>query len=514
MTGVLRLVLGDQLSPDLSALRGGDRDRDVVLLAEVDAEATYVRHHPQKIALIFAAMRGFADELRADGWRVRYTTLDDPANAGSLRAEVARALSAEAVRQVVATESGEHRLDADMAGWADALDAPVEIRDDDRFLCGRAEFAAWADGRKSLRMEYFYREMRRKTGLLMEGDGPAGGQWNYDADNRKRLPQDVVPPPRWRAEPDARVEAVLALVEARFGGHFGDLRPFHWGTTRAEAEAAFEDFVARRLSRFGDYQDAMADGEATLFHSLIAAYLNIGLLDPLAVCRRAEQAWRDGAAPLNAVEGFIRQILGWREYVRGIYFLKGPDYGESNALDAHRPLPDFYWSGDTDMACLAAAIGQTKRLAYAHHIQRLMVTGLFALLIGARPKAVCNWYLSVYIDAFEWVELPNTHGMALYADGGVLASKPYAASGKYIDRMSDHCKSCRYKVKDVLGPDACPFNALYWDFVARHEPLLAKNPRTAQPVRTWMRFDDEKRRAIRAQAAVFLDGLQPKQEAA
>jgi len=281
----------------LSALRDGDRATDVVLLAEVDAEATYVRHHPQKIALIFAAMRGFAEELRADGWRVRYTTLDDPANAGSLRGEVARALSDEGLGGVVATESGEHRLDADMAAWSAALGVPVDIRDDDRFLCSRAEFAAWAEGRKSLRMEFFYREMRRKTGLLMDGKDPAGGQWNYDAENRKRLPQDVVPPPRWRAAPDARVEAVLNLVEARFGDHFGDLRPFEWGTTRAEAEAAFEDFVARRLSRFGDYQDAMAEGDATPFPSLISAYLNIGLLDPPAVSRMGEPAWLARRAP-------------------------------------------------------------------------------------------------------------------------------------------------------------------------------------------------------------------------
>ncbi|MEM7525530.1 MAG: cryptochrome/photolyase family protein [Pseudomonadota bacterium] len=514
MSGTLRLILGDQLTPSVAALQDGDRSADVVLLAEVASEATYVRHHKQKIALIFAAMRGFADELRAGGWRVRYVALDDPANTGDLRGEVARALKDEGLRSVVATESGEHRLEADMAGWSDALGAPVEIREDDRFICSRAEFAEWADGRKGLRMEFFYREMRRKTGLLMDGNDPVGGQWNYDAENRKKLPKDFVPPEAWAPEPNATVDAVLALVETRFAGHFGDLRPFNWGTTRAEAEAAFEDFVIRRLSQFGDYQDAMAEGEETLFHSLISAYLNIGLLDPVAVCARAEKAWRDGHAPINAVEGFIRQILGWREYVRGIYFLKGPDYGESNALDAHRPLPDFYWTGDTDMACLAAAIGQTQRRAYAHHIQRLMVTGLFALLIGARPKEVCEWYLAVYIDAFEWVELPNTHGMALYADGGVLASKPYAASGKYIDRMSDHCKGCAYNVKDTLGPKACPLNALYWDFIARHEPRLGKNPRTAQPVRTWNRFDDEKRAAIRAQAGRFLDQLDPQRAAA
>ena len=515
MAGALRLILGDQLSPGIAALRDGDLEADIVLLAEVAEEAGYVDHHKQKIALIFAAMRAFADELRAAGWTVRYTRLDDPENAGGLRGEAARALADHpGLDRVVVTEPGEHRLEAEMAGWSAALDRPVDIRADDRFFCARADFAAWAAGRKSLRMEYFYREMRRRHRVLMEGDAPAGGAWNYDAENRKRLPDDVHPPKPPAPPHNPHLDAVLALVETRCSTHFGDLHPFSWATTRDGAEAALDAFIAQRLSRFGDYQDAMAEGEETLFHSLISAYLNIGLLDPRHVVARAEAAYGAGEAPLNAVEGFIRQVLGWREYVRGIYFLQGPDYGESNALGAHRPLPDFYWTGATEMRCLSAAIGQTRRRGYAHHIQRLMVTGLFALLIGAKPKAVCAWYLGVYVDAFEWVELPNTHGMALYADGGLLASKPYAASGKYIQRMSDHCARCRYDPKEMLGETACPFNALYWDFLARNEGALKRNPRLGNMYRTWARFDDARQRAIRDQAARVLDALGETKDAA
>ena len=515
MGRALRLILGDQLSPGVAALRDGDREIDIVLMAEVAEEAGYVGHHKQKIALIFAAMRSFADELRDLGWTVRYVTLDDPANTGSLRGEVKRAFDDhDDLIRLVATEAGEHRLINDMASWTETLGRPVDIREDDRFFCSHAAFERWAEGRKGLRMEFFYRELRRRHGVLMDGDAPVGGKWNFDAENRKRPPADLEPPQPWISPLSPTTKAVLDLVEDRFADHFGDLRPFHWGVTRHDAEAAFEDFVQRRLPLFGDYQDAMARDEDTLFHSLISAYLNIGLLDPRAVCARVERAWREGAAPLNAVEGFIRQILGWREYVRGIYFREGEGYIERNALQADRPLPEFYWTADTDMACLASAIGQTRRLGYAHHIQRLMVTGLFALLIGARPKEVGDWYLAVYVDAFEWVEAPNTHGMALYADGGLLASKPYAASGKYIDRMSDYCKGCRFDVRETLGETACPFNALYWDFLARHEDRLGRNPRLANPYRTLKRFDPDRVAAIRAQAARFLDRLDEERAAA
>jgi deoxyribodipyrimidine photolyase-related protein len=356
-------------------------------------------------------------------------------------------------------------------------------------------------------MEFFYREMRRETGLLMEGDDPVGGKWNYDAENRAALPKGVVPPEPLRFAPDEITREVMALVAGRFGAHFGDVAGFAWPVTARQARAALEDFITHRLPRFGDYQDAMAAGQPTLFHALVSTSLNIGLLDPMEACRAAEDAWRDGRAPLNAVEGFIRQILGWREYVRGLYWQLMPGYAEHNALAAHRPLPAFYWGAPTSMRCMQQAIAQTRDLAYAHHIQRLMVTGNFALLAGLAPAEVNAWYLAVYADAFEWVELPNTHGMAIHADGGVLASKPYAASGAYINRMSDYCGGCAHDPKQATGPRACPFNALYWDFIARNADRFATNPRMAMPLRTLAKMDPRKVAGLRAEAARFLATL-------
>jgi deoxyribodipyrimidine photolyase-related protein len=502
--GLLRLVLGDQLSPDMSSLSGASPG-DVVLIAEVAEEATYVRHHKKKIAFLFAAMRHFAQELRAAGHMVRYVRLDDPGNAGSLRGEVARALEAEpGLTGVAVTRPGEWRLLQDMETWRDLLPVPVELRDDTRFIVPLAEFFDWAKERKSLRMEFFYREVRRKTGLLMDGDQPAGGQWNFDPENRKRLPKSAVPPPRFLPDADAVTRDVIDLVGARFADHFGDLEPWVFATTRAGAEAARDHFIAGILPGFGDWQDAMAKGEPWMWHSLLSIYINCGLLDPLDVCRRAEAEWRAGRAPLNAVEGFIRQIIGWREYVRGIYWLKMPGYGATNALGADRSLPDFYWTGETDMRCMAEAIGQTKQHAYAHHIQRLMVTGNFALIAGLDPAAVNDWYLRVYADAYEWVELPNTHGMALYADGGLMASKPYASSGNYINKMSDYCSACAYKVAEKSGPDACPFNFLYWDFIARNRLKLQGNPRMALIYKALERMPEAALAAAQADAAAFL----------
>ena len=433
----LRFVLGDQLSRGLSALADLDVERDVVLLVEVHEEATYVPHHRQKIALVLSAMRHFAAELRGKGVAVDYVRLDDPENTGSFTGELGRALLRHAADRVVVTEPGEWRVFEMMRSWSRAFGRPVEIREDDRFLCSQQRFQAWARGRKALRMEYFYREMRRETGWLMREGEPEGGRWNYDSENRKALPRDVVLPTRLRFPPDAITREVMALVAERFGDHFGELERFGWAVTRQDALKALADFIAVALPRFGDYQDAMQCGEDFLFHALLSPCINIGLLSPREVCEAALSAWAKSAAPLAATEGFLRQILGWREYVRGIYWLRMPGYAATNVLEANRHLPDFYWTGETDLRCLREAIEGTRRNAYAHHIQRLMITGNFALLAGIAPAEVEAWYLSVYADAFEWVELPNTHGMALHADGGLLGSKPYAASGAYIDRMSE-----------------------------------------------------------------------------
>ena len=503
----LVLVLGDQLTPTLASLAACDPARDLVLMCEVAEEATYAQHHKKKIILLFSAMRHFAEELRGLGWQVAYTRLNDSVNAGSFSGEVARAISEHKPKRIVVTEPGEWRVLEAMRSWPAKFQLPVDILADTRFINPIAGFAAWAEGRKQLRMEYFYRDMRRKTGLLMEGDAPTGGLWNLDHDNRKPAKADLFIPEPAHFQQDAITREVVALVKIRFAGHFGDADPFWFAVTRADAEAAFDHFIETGLAKFGDYQDAMLTGERFLYHSIVSLYLNCGLLDPLTMCRKVEAAFRAGRVPLNAAEGYIRQVIGWREYVRGIYWLKMPDYAASNALNHTRPLPDFYWTGETKMACVRAAVTQTKEEAYAHHIQRLMVTGNFALLAGISPQALHEWYLAVYADAYEWVELPNTIGMSQFADGGLLASKPYAASGAYINRMSDYCAGCAYDVKARTGPKACPFNALYWDFISRHAPTIRGNPRMAQMVRTYEKFADDEKTRIQDSAATFLASL-------
>ncbi len=507
MTRRLLLVLGDQLSRSLASLREADRERDLVLMCEVHEETTYVRHHRKKIAFVLAAMRHFADVLRADGWRVEYRTLTETGETGSFTAEVERAVRLHMPERIVVTAPGEWRVLEAMRAWQERCGVPVEIREDDRFLCSTRDFDAWAAGRKQLRMEYFYRDMRRRTGLLMDGDQPVGGTWNFDAENRRPARRGTPMPALPRFTPDAITRDVLDLVAARFPDHFGDLEPFGYAVTRPDALAALEHFCTVSLPSFGDDQDAMLEGESFLHHSVLSPYLNVGLLSPLEVCRRAEHEYRAGRAPIASVEGFIRQVLGWREYVRGIYWREMPEYVTRNHFVHTRPVPGFYWTGETDMACLRAAIGQTKREAYAHHIQRLMLTGNFALLAGVSPHALHEWYLSVYVDAFEWVEAPNTIGMSQFADGGLLASKPYVSSGAYIARMSDHCRGCRYDVKAPHGEGACPFNALYWAFLVRHRDTLAGNPRMAQMYRTWDRLDEDRRTRTLAIAEAFLARL-------
>jgi deoxyribodipyrimidine photolyase-related protein len=503
VVGRLILLLGDQLTLGTPMLRAADPARDVIVMAEVMAEGTYVPHHPQKIVLVLSAMRKFAAALQAAGWQVAYTRLDDPDNTQSIPGELTRRAAETGATEVWAMEPGEWRLDAALR------DLPLGLRvwPDSRFIASKAEFAGWAEGRKQLRMEFFYREMRRKTGLMMAGDHPAGGQWNFDHDNRKPAKADLLRPRPPRFAPDAVTEGVIALVKARFPDHFGAVEPFGWATDRAGALAALDHFITHALPSFGDYQDAMLRDDPTLYHALLSPYLNIGLLDPMEVCRAAETAWAAGRVPVNAAEGFIRQIIGWREFVRGVYFLEGPGYTARNVLGHGRALPAVYWGGPTRMACMAAAVGQTRELAYAHHIQRLMVTGNFALLAGVDPAQVHAWYLAVYIDAFEWVEAPNTVGMSQFADGGVVGSKPYVSSGAYIDRMGDYCGGCAYRVKDKAGPDACPFNLLYWHFLNRHRARFVANPRMAQMYRTWDLMDEGHRGRVLAGAEGFLARL-------
>ena len=500
-------VLGDQLSLNLSSLAGVDPSKSVILMVEVEEETTYVGHHKAKLAYILSAMRHHAVALREAGWVVDYVTIDDDNNTGSFTGEIARATERHSLTHIRVTEAGEWRVKTMLESWGDRFDMSVEILADDRFLASHAEFETWAEDRKQLRMEFFYRDMRRKSHLLMDGDKPEGGQWNYDSENRKPAKRDLTMPKPLAFAPDGMTQDVIAVVERRFPDNLGQTQTFGFAVTREDAIKQKANFLDYALPLFGDYQDAMLTGEPFLWHSVLSPYVNSGLLDPLELCNEVEARYREGKVPLNAAEGFIRQIIGWREYMRGIYWLAGPDYADRNALGAKRALPEFYWTGRTDMHCMSQAIGQTLEFAYAHHIQRLMITGNFALIAGIDPKQVHEWYLAVYADAYEWVELPNTLGMSQFADGGMLASKPYAASGAYINRMSDYCGNCRYDVKQRIGQDACPFNALYWDFMARNEGLLRKNSRMAMPYKNWDRMADADKVALRASAKQFLETL-------
>lgn len=498
----LVLVLGDQLSPDIAALKAADKETDVVVMAEVGDEATYVPHHPKKIAFIFAAMRKFAQRLRDDGWTVEYKKLDDDGS-DSICGELMRHAKTHDADGVIATEPGEFRLIEALQNCP----VKVEILEDDRFIATHKEFEDWAEGRKQLRMEYFYRDMRRKTGLLMDGDKPEGGKWNFDHDNRKPASDDLFKEGPLRHEPDEVTREVLDLVASRFDNNFGDLEPFWFATDPEGAEAVAEYFVEKLLPTFGDYQDAMVANDRFLYHSLVSLYIHVGLLDPLDICRRVEKAYRDGHAPINAAEGYIRQIIGWREFMRGIYFLEGPDYPTRNTLNHQRKLPGFYWSGKTDMRCMSEGITATKEEGYAHHIQRLMVTGNFALLAGINPQEVAEWYLAVYVDAYEWVEAPNVIGMSQFADGGIVGSKPYVSSGAYINKMSDYCKGCHYSVSKKTGEGACPFNLLYWHFLVRHRERFEKNPRMAQMYRTWDRMGDERKETVLKEGDAVLERM-------
>ncbi|WP_156839308.1 cryptochrome/photolyase family protein [Novosphingobium aquimarinum] len=506
---ILVPILGDQLTRTLASLRGMTKADTVVLMMEVREEATYVKHHKQKLVLIFSAMRHFAEELRQAGWHVDYIALDDPENSGSFSGEVERAIQRHDPERIRIVESGEWRVREMIDDWPDAFDRDVEVLADDRFLCAIHEFADWAEDRDNLRMEAFYRDMRRRTGLLMEGDEPAGGQWNYDKQNRASPDDDMRAPPAPSFKPDTMTCEVIEMVEREFADHFGSLDRFRWPVTSDQAKSVLDAFITERLPDFGTYQDAMVCGEDDLFHSLLSTSINLGLLDPLECCERAAEAWREGDAPLNAVEGFVRQIIGWREYIRGMYWLQMPDLREANALKAERALPEFYWTGETDMRCLADCVRSTRDNAHAHHIQRLMVLGNFALIAGIRPQEVEDWFLVVYADAYEWVELPNVAAMALWADEGKLASKPYAASGNYINKMSDYCGQCAYSVSKKHGEGACSFNPLYWHFMDRHRERFENNPRISRVYATWDRMDADKRKAYLESAEAFLDSLKP-----
>jgi deoxyribodipyrimidine photolyase-related protein len=516
----LIVVLGDQLDLDAAAFDGFDPALDAVWMAEVAEESTHVWSSKPRTVMFLAAMRHFALALHAAGRPLHYTRLDGDGNGGSLGLQLEADLARLRPAGLVMTAPGDWRVLQAIKAVAEGRQLPLDIREDRHFFSSIRDFAAHAKGRKSLRMEYFYREQRKRHQVLMEGSGqlgthgvapsaePVGGQWNFDADNREAFGAagPGVVPPRTSFEPDKVTREVITLVNTRFAQHPGHLDSFAWPVTRAQALQALQAFIAERLPLFGRYQDAIWPGDPWLYHAHLSAALNLKLLNPREVVAAAENAHRDGHAPLASVEGFIRQILGWREYVRGIYWTQMPDYAERNALGAQQDLPAWYWTGATDMACLRDALAQTLTHGYANHIQRLMVTGLYALMLGVSPKQVHGWYLAVYVDAVEWVELPNSLGMSQYADGGVMGSKPYIATGKYIQRMSPHCKGCRYDPAQRSGDNACPFTTLYWDFLMRHETLLAKNPRMALQVKNVARLTDPQKQAVVDRAAAIRRG--------
>lgn len=502
---VLRLVLTDQLSHSLASLQGLDAKQDVVVMAETKEEATYVKHHKQKLVFQFSAMRHFANELKKKNIKVDYS--DYSAGVKDIDTALKQAVKKHKPDSIALTFPGEYRLLEKFKAWQTSLKIPVEIFDDDRFYTDLNEFKQDAAKKKQLRLEQFYRKMRVQTGILMHGTKPLGGKWNYDADNRNAWKGEPPLPTRKKLMQDDITTKVMKLVEKEFPDHFGTLENYDYAATRQQALKRLKYFIKNILPNFGDYQDAMHTDDAFLFHSVLSPYLNVGLLLADEVCEAAEQAYKDKQASINAVEGFIRQILGWREFIRCIYWTYMPDYEEMNYFKAKRDLPDFYWTADTDMQCLQTAISQTRDYAYSHHIQRLMVTGNFALLAGLDIKQVCEWYLLVYADAYDWVELPNTLGMSLFGDGGLFASKPYASSGKYISRMGNFCKECQYHVKEATGADACPFNSLYWHFMTRNAKQLRSNQRLTYTYATWDRMKEDKKKAIIAQAEKFLKEL-------
>ncbi len=506
----LILVLGDQLNASSAAFEGFDPAVDAVWMAEVAGEAEHVWSHKARIALSLSAMRHLRDALRAEGRRVDYRQIDDPSNRGTLFSELADAVRRLRPRKLVVVQPGEWRVEHALRTVAGRVGVEAEVRPDRHFICPRARFERYADERKMLVAEHFYRWMRRGEGVLMDGDSPRGAQWNYDAHNRRAFGRDgpdQIPRPV-SFPPDELTREVLAVVSERFARHPGSLDHFDWPVTATQARRALDDFIQHRLPRFGPYQDAMWTGEPFLYHSRLSAPMNLKLLDPREAIAAAEEASNAEAAPLNSVEGFIRQVLGWREFVRGVYWRHMPGYAKRNALEANRALPGFYWGGDVGMNCLRQCIGQTLQYGYAHHIQRLMVTGLFPLLLGVEPAQVHQWYLAVYVDAVEWVEMPNTLGMSQFADGGIMATKPYCASGSYIQRMSNYCSGCRYNPAELTSRSACPFTTLYWDFLLRNRQRLADSPRMAPQLHNLQRFSRQEQSSLRERAMRMADDVE------
>jgi deoxyribodipyrimidine photolyase-related protein len=499
------LVLGDQLTRSVGPLAHAEPEETTVLMIESAGLASAIPHHKQKLVLVFSAMRHFAEGLQADGFRVDYRQASD---FGTGVAEHLLETGADRLTVMAPTDHGylERLRAATVGGGAELVVVPNEL-----WLTSEEEFDAWADGRKTLRLEYFYRAVRKKLGWLMDGDEPRGGRWNFDADNRRTPEPGHRFPGSVSFAPDAQTREVIDMVEARWPEHFGTTEGFGWPVTRGQALEALDDFLRHRLTDFGPFEDAMVESEPVLYHSLLSVPLNLGLLHPREVCERALAFAADPAhdVPLQSIEGFIRQILGWREFIRHVYRRLMPDLREANALGHDLPLPEAYWGARTGMRCVGQAVQQLQATGHTHHIQRLMVLGNFALVARVDPRELNDWFLACYVDALDWVVTPNVMGMSQFADLGSFTSKPYAASGKYVDRMSDHCARCSFDPRKTVGDDACPLNALYWDFIDHHAERWRENPRMALMVRNWERRAPEARAEILAKAASIRERLAP-----
>lgn len=502
----LRLILGDQLNSQHSWLTH-QHDDVLYVMMEVRQETDYVLHHAQKIIAIFAGMREFARRLQLAGHRVHYLTIDDPDNLHAIPANIERLAQIVQAQEFQYQAPDEYRLDQQLQTFAQATALRCYMFDSEHFLTQREEAGKIFEGRKKWLMEHFYRQMRVKYQVLMTGQDPSGGAWNFDHDNRKAWPGLPWEPEDFRPRHDH--SALWTTIQNAGVKSFGEpnASEFAWPLHRDEALTQLQAFVRLALPHFGDFQDAMSSKAWRLFHSLLSFALNVKMLSPREVIAAVEAAHSRGEVSIAAAEGYIRQILGWREYVRGVYWHFMPDYAQENVFDHQAELPTWFWTGKTKMRCLSHAIGQSLQQAHAHHIQRLMVIGNFSLLAGLHPQRVHEWYLGVYIDAFEWVELPNTLGMSQYADGGVLATKPYVSSAAYIDRMSDYCKGCHYDKKQRTTENACPFNALYWDFFSRNEKQLASNPRIGMVYPQLRKMSPEARQDLNERAIVLRQKL-------
>ena len=502
----LILILGDQLDHQSQALKAFNSECDEIIMIESSFEAEYVWSHQAKIVLFLSAMRHFAKELNDKNYPLTYIKESSHSIVENLRSH----FQTKQYDELVCVEPGEWRLKQDLVKLASELSIKLVMLGDQHFYCSAEQFKAWVANKKEIRLEYFYRHMRKTHHILIDDDGePVGGKWNFDDQNRKAFPKKgpglINPPAQFK--PDQITQEVIDFVKQRYASHPGSLEYFAWPVNREQALIALDEFVEHRLIHFGIYQDAMWSETPFAWHSLLSCALNLKLLNPREVIQAAINAWKKHHLDLTTIEGFVRQIIGWREFVRGMYFLDMPKMAEDNFFDHHNQLPKWYWTGDTKMRCMQDAIGQTLKYGYAHHIQRLMITGNFALLAEMLPQDVCSWYLAVYVDAIEWVELPNTAGMALFTNGGRFTSKPYVASGAYIKRMSNYCQSCTYKPEIRFGENACPVSNLYWNFLIKHQKMLESNPRTSLMTAHLRKIDDQEKLDIVDHAKYLLKNL-------